>query len=232
MATTSGSELIGVPATSHPQRRLWALWGVAAGVLGIVATLLTDPSQGGVDEEAVRRGAELIDQLDRTPYHIGVVAGFFTVLCLLVTAAGWQRWAAGVAPQSLAARVMWLALTASAGAMMLGYGFKGSLAVYLNGGMDEGSHAREGLYAVYMFLDFGPYVAWWGAAVAAAAMAWLSLRERYLPRWIGAVSGLFALVPAAFLVATGLPGFPGVIDQAWLVIVSLGVFFSRARISA
>jgi hypothetical protein len=207
-------------------RALWALWGVAAGALGIVATLLTDPSRG-LDEDVVRGGAALIDRLDRTTYHLGVVAGFFTVLCLLFAAAGWRRWAARVAPESLPARVVSLALTASAGAMMLGYGFKGSLAVYLNGGIDAGAHAREGLYGVYMFLDFGPYVAWWGAAIAATAMAWLSLRDRLLPRWIGVVSALFALVPVAVLVATGLPGFPGVVDQAWLLIVSLGIVLRR-----
>ena len=78
-----------------------------------------------------------------------------------------------------------------------------------------------------MFLDFGPYIAWWGGAMAAAAMAWVSLRDGLLPRWIGAVSALFALVPIGVLVATGLPGFPGVVDPLWLVIVSLGVAFSR-----
>ena len=215
----------------RPRRAHWALWGVAAGMLGIVATLLTDGSQS-LREEDYRRGAELIDLLDRGPYHVGVVAGFFAVLCVLFTAAGWRRWAATVAPESLSAWVLSMALTASAGAMMLGYGFKGSLAVYLDGGMDEGSMAREGLYAVFMFLDFGPYIAWWGAAIAAAAMAWLGLRDQLLPRWIGAVSALFALVPIGFLVATGLPGFPGVVDQAWLVIVSLGVAFSRAPTAA
>ena len=208
------------------RRAYWALWGVAAGLLGIVATLLTDGSQG-LSEEDYRRGAELIDLLNRDLYHVGVVAGFFAVLCVLFTAAGWRRWAATVAPENLPARVVSMALTASAGAMMLGYGFKGSLAVYLDGGMDEGSMTREGLYAVFMFLDFGPYIAWWGAAIAAAAMAWLGLRDQLLPRWIGAVSALFAIVPVGFLVATGLPGFPGVVDQAWLVIVSLGAVFSR-----
>ena len=211
-------------ASAHLVRSFWALWGVAAGLLGIVATLLTTPA---LSEEGYRSGAALIDLLDRTPYHIGVVAGFFAVLSVLFTAAAWRRWAAAVAPASLPAQVIPMALTATAGAMMLGYGFKGSLAVYLAGGMDEGTMAREGLYAVVMFLDFGPYIAWWGAAIAAAAMAWVSLRDRLLPRWIGAVSALFALVPVGVLVATGLPGFPSVVDPLWLVIVSLGVAFRR-----
>ena len=208
----------------RPRRAAWALWGVGAGLLGIVATLLTTPD---LSEEEYRSGAALIDQLDRMPYHVGVVAGFFAVVAVLFTAAGWRRWAELVAPASLPARVVSMALTATAGAMMLGYGFKGSLAVYLDGGLDEGMMASEGLYAVVMFLDFAPYIAWWGAAIAAAAMAWVSLRDGLLPRWLGVVSALFALVPVGVLVATGLPGFPGVVDPAWLVIASLAVAFGR-----
>ena len=84
-----------------------------------------------------------------------------------------------------------------------------------------------GLYSVFMFLDFAPYIAWWGAAFAAVVMVWLAFRDRLLPRWIGAVSALFALAPIAFVVATGLPGFPGVVDQLWLVSVAIGVAFGR-----
>jgi hypothetical protein len=212
--------------TSHTRRAYWAWWGVAAGLLGIVATLLTDGSQD-LSEAEYRQGAALIDLLDRDLYHMGVVAGFFTVLCLLFTAAGWRRWADERAPASLPARVISLALTASAGALMLGYGFKGSLAVYLDGGLDEGSMAPEGLYAVFMFLDFGPFIGWWGAAIAAAVIAWLSLRDRLLARWMGIVSALFAIVPIGMLIGTGLPGFPGVVDSLWLAIVSLGLAVSR-----
>lgn len=209
-------------------RPAWALWGVTAGLFGIVATLLTDQSMS-ITEDDTARGAEVIDQLTRTPFHIGVAAGFFAVFCLLFTAAGWRRWAATIAPANLAASVVPLALTASAGALILGYGFKGSFAVYLSGGIDAGAYPREGLYVIYMFLDFGPYVAWWGAAIAAAVVSWLSLCDRLLPVWIGGVSALFALVPVGALVATGLPGVPGVVDQLWLVIVSVGVLFARTE---
>ena len=212
-------------------RATWALWGVAAGVLGIIATMITDGA-GSLSEADYRSGAALIDQLDRNLYHIGVVAGFFTAFSVLFTAAGWRRWAERAAPESLPARVVSMALTATAGAMILGYGFKGSLAVYLDGGMDQGSMTPEGLYSVFMFLDFAPYIAWWGGAMAAGVVAWLSLRDGLLPRWIGIVSALFFLVPVGFMVATGLPGFPGVVDGLWLVIVSLGLLFSRQAASA
>jgi hypothetical protein len=219
-------ETAGREAVVRPQPGLWALWGVGAGLLGIVATLLTEGARSLTPAEYLR-GAEVIGLLDRSLYHIGVIAGFFAVTCLLFTAAGWRRWAERAAPASLPARVVSMAMVASAGALILGYGFKGSMAVYLDGGMDAGSMPREGLYVIFMFLDLGPYMAWWGAAIAAAVMAWLALRDRLLPLWIGLVSALFAIVPIGFLVLTGLPGFPGVVDPLWLAIVSLGMLFSR-----
>lgn len=204
----------------------WPLWGAAAGVLGAVGHLFTNPS---LTEEEYASGAAVIEALDRTGYHVGVVAGVLAVFCLLVFAAGWRRWAATAAGTSLAAGVVTLALVASAGAMILGYGMKGSLAVYLPGGMDEGSFPVEGLYAVFMFVDLGPFMAWWGVAMAAAAIGWLSLRERILPLWIGVLSALFVVIPLGMLIATGLPGFPGVVDPLWLVITSVGMAVTLRR---
>jgi hypothetical protein len=218
-ATPIGS----VPSGPSRRSNLWALWGIPAGVLGFASSFIT-ANYGGLDTAT---GAQIINELDRGRYHLGIVLGIAAVLCLLVAAAGWQRWGSRHAPESLAARLVPLAFAASAGAMMLGYGFMGSLAVYLPGGMDEEYHAAEGLYAVFMFLDFAPFIAWWGAAFAAAGITWLALRERVLPLWIGIVSALFVVVPVGFMAATGLPGFPGVIDPAWLVIVSIGMALRR-----
>jgi hypothetical protein len=206
----------------------WPLWGVAAGVLGAVGHLFTMQS---VSEAEYASGVGVIETLDRTGYHIGIVAGMCAVFCLLVFAAGWRRWSATDAPASLAGGVVSLALVASAGAMILGYGMKGALAVYLPGGMDEGSFPAEGLYTLFMFDDLGPFMAWYGVAMAAAAVAWLSLRERRFPLWIGLVSGLFALVPVAVLLITGLPGFPGVVDPLWLVIAGTGLALTMRRSS-
>jgi hypothetical protein len=198
---------------------VWPLWGVAAGVLGAVGHVFTTPD---LTVEEYQTGSAIIDLIDRTSYHVGVVAGFFAVFCLLVFAAGWRRWAASAASASLAAGVVTLALVASAGAMILGYGMKGSLAVYLPGGIDENSFPADGLYAVFMFVDLGPYMAWWGVAMAAAAIGWLSLRERIVPLWIGVLSVLALLPALGFLFLTGLPGFPGVVGPFWLIITSVG----------
>jgi hypothetical protein len=151
------------------------------------------------------------------------------VFCLLVFAAGWRRWTNENKMDSLAAEVVTFGFIASAGAMILGYGFKGSLAVYLPGGLDEGSYPNENLLSVFMFNDFAPYIAWYGVAMAAAALAWVSLRERLLPLWFGIVSVIFVLLPVGYLVATGLPGFPGVVDPLWIVIVGAGLAVSLRR---
>ena len=204
----------------------WPLWGVGAGLLGVVGHLLTVQD---APKTAAEGGPAFIETLDRTTFHIGVVAGIGAVLCLLVFAAGWRRWAAASATNSLAAGTVSMALVASAGAMIFGYGMKGALAVYLPGGMDEGMFPNEGLYVNYMFTDLGSFMSWWGVAIAAAAMAWLALRERRLPLWIGVLSAIFFLIPLGVLVATGLPGFPGVVDPLWLIVTSVGLAFTLRR---
>jgi hypothetical protein len=206
----------------------WPLWGVAAGVLGYIGHLATDDNPTGSTERRLSV-EEVVASLDRKQFHIGVVAGMLAVFCLLVFAAGWRRWANREAKESLAASVVSLALIASAGAMILGYGFKGALAVYLPGGMDDEMHTVQGLYSLFMFIDFAPYMAWYGVAMAAAAMAWLSLRERRIPIWFGVLGAIFVIVPLGFLVATGLPGFPGVVDPFWLIVTSIGLAVTLRR---
>lgn len=200
----------------------WPLWGVAAGVLGYIGHLVTDDNPTGSTENQLTV-EEVVASLDREQFHVGVVAGMLAVFCLLVFAAGWRRWANREAENSLAASVVSLAMIASAGAMILGYGFKGALAVYLPGGMDDDMHTVQGLYSLFMFIDFAPFMAWYGVAMAAAAVSWLSLRERRLPIWIGILSFIFVVVPFGFLVTTGLPGFPGIVDPFWLILTSIGL---------
>ena len=81
----------------------------------------------------------------------------------------------------------------------------------------------ENLLSVIMFNDFAPFLAWYGLAMSAAALAWVALGERRLPVWIGFVRVIFVLLPVGFLVATGLPGFPGVVDSLWIVFVGIGL---------
>ena len=203
--------------TSH---EAWAWWGAAAGLLGAVGHLF---SQGTITPEQRRSGADVVGVLDRAGYHIGAVTGFLAVACLLVAAAGWRRWGERRAPEKLAARLIPMALTAGAAAMIIGYGVKGALAVYLPGGINQGEFPTEGLYTLFMIDDLVPFMAWWGVALAAAGVAWLGLRQRLLPRWIGVASAIAFLLPAAFLAITGLTGFAGVVGPVWLLVTSIGV---------
>lgn len=197
----------------------WPLWGVAAGVLGYVGHLLT---MANVTDKERATGVNVVSLLNRNDYYVGVVAGFFAVFCLLVFAAGWRRSLAS-AVGSLTAEMVPLALTASAGAMILAYGVKGMLAVYLPGGLNANTYPAEGLYTLFMFDDLAPFMAWFGVTMASAAIIWLSLRERQLPIWIGVASALFTLVPVGMLLLTGLPGFPGIVAPAWLIIMGVGL---------
>jgi len=195
---------------------------VAAGVLGAAATAFTDP-QGSLTVDDRRSGAEAIELLDRTSYHVGAVTGFLAVACLLVAASGWRRFTERHAPESLAGRLVPAALAATAAAAIVGYGFKGALAIYLDGGINENEYPAEGLYPLFMINDLAPFLAWWGVAVAAAGVAWLSLREKLVPTWMGLISVVAAAAPLAFLVATGLTGFAGVAGPLWLAVVSGGL---------
>ncbi len=107
--------------------------------------------------------------------------------------------------------------------MVIAYGVKGALAVYLPGGINQGDYPPEGLYTLFMIDDLAPFFAWWGVAVAAAGVAWLSLRHRLLPRWIGVLSALAFVLPTAFLAITGLTGFAGATGPIWLLVASIGV---------
>lgn len=225
---TSGAETAESDTTTAPQRSRWPLFGAAAGVLGIIGTLVTDvrPEVRG-SGDALVSAADLAG-LNRTTYQIGVIAGYLAVAALLVMAAAWRRHVEPRYLDSTAARVVSNGLIASAGALSLGYGWKGAMAVYLPGGIDEGAFADQGLYVYYMLNDFGSYIGWLGTMVAAGAVAYMAFREKTISRWIGAVSALLLLPVVVFVTATGLPGFPGVVGGLWLLVASLGLTFGKS----
>jgi hypothetical protein len=215
-----------VPATSPSRfrRNSWALWGAAAFAAGFVATVLTN-NPAFDDYHDIDR---VVAELDAGTYHVGLVAGFVAVACALFTAAGWKRWASEHAPRSLAARVIPMALTATAAVMILAYGLKGTMADYLPGGAEDSMHWNNvGFYSIFMILDFAPWIAGWGVCIASGAASWLSLKERQLPRWLGVVSLLFFAVPAVAMSISSVPGLP-FMSTPWLLIASLAMFLRKA----
>lgn len=211
-----------IPATRVRSRAIWPITGSLAGVAGFVATILTDihVASDGFDAAETMAVASRIDQQKA---HFSIVAGFIAVALLIAFAAQWRGTVERRLPHSNAARVVTQGLTAAAGALMLGYGWKGASAIYHAEGMDAGTYDEMGLYIYYILNDFGSYIGWFGVTVAAGAVAWMSLRERVLPLWIG----LFSLVPVLAVVGftggTGLPGFPGVVSPIWMAIAFAGL---------
>lgn len=225
MDMTQQRTLEHMPGATRANR--WALWGIGAGVLGIVATLVTDPITALTDAQK-RQGPAVLGYVHRADFHIGAVAGFLAVACVLAFAAGWRQWSERHGPPTSAARLVALALVASAGAMIVGYGIKGPLAIYLPGGINANTYPRAGLYSLLMLNDSAPYFAWWGVVVAAAGVAWLALRERLVVRWVGVVSVLAVLAAFAWLALTGLTDFAGVVGPVWLILASVGLVRRRA----
>ena len=213
------------PTGTVARRSTWALWGTAAGVFGVTANMLTQPEV----TEAQRQGGfdDVFGELSRSAYHLGAVAGFAAVACLLLFAAGFARWASRQASDSLALRAVPFALIASAGALIASYGVKGQLAAYLDGGFNEASYPDREVYVYYLLDDLAGWFSWWGVAVAAACIAWLSLRERLVVRWVGALAVLAALGPIAFLVVFGFTGYSGVITPVFLVLAGIGLALGR-----
>jgi hypothetical protein len=210
--------------TSVGARTRWPLWGAAAGVGGVVANLLTQPSVQNSD----RRDAEkVVDALSRGSYHVAVVFAFAAVVCLVLFAAGLSRWAARQATPSLALPAAVFGLVASAGAMIGAYGVKGQLAEYLQGGTNADNYGTSALYTYFLFDDLAGFFSWFGVAVAAGCLAWLAFRERLLARWVGALFALMAIFPAVLLVAFGFAGFAGVICPVLLIPATIGMALAR-----
>jgi hypothetical protein len=222
------------PASTAPKpqpdsrRARWPWWGVAAGLLGFTATVLTDsrpPAEGRSSDYTVVPADVLTT--NQSSFFMSMVAGYVTVVALLVLAASWRRHVEQRATSSTAAGVVTLGLTATAGALALAYGWRGAVGNYLPGGIDEGAYDVQGLWVMYVICDFGPYIAWVPMLAVSSALAWLAFRERLLPRWIGALNTVYVLLIGGAVVATGVPGLPGTLAQLVLAVTCAGLALSR-----
>jgi hypothetical protein len=215
---------------STTSRGRWPLVGTVAGITGLVATLFTDIH---VDIGTEQATADVIGEVSRTMAHASLVAGYLTVALLVVLASTWRRHVEPRVASSTAARVVSNGLLISAAALTLGYGWKGAMAVYLPGGLngETGGFDREALYVLYVLNDFGSFIGWLGVTIAAGAIAWMAFRERTVSRWIGVVSLVPVLAVTGFAVATGLPGFPGVVSPLFMVITFTGLAFGKSTIT-
>jgi hypothetical protein len=212
----------------HPRQR-WPLLATAAGLSGATATLVLDGRTVG------DRGASLDHQLfvdlDPLTFRLSMVLGYLTVVLLLVLAATWRRRVEPLLPDSTAAHLVPLGLVSSAAGLTYGYGWKGALGNYLPGSFEPRAFDDTGLYVYYVLNDFGSFIGWLGVVVAAGAVAWMGLRERAVPGWLGAVAVLPVLQTVLMVAGMGVPGVPALLGPVWLAVTGLGLFFGRSAIA-
>lgn len=226
------------PASAAGSRRAagrftaWPLWAVAAGVTGVAATIFTDsrpPAESSNTDYTVRQAD--VFTVSQSTLFVSMVLGYLTVAFLLILAASWRKHVESTERTSTAAHLVPFGLVASAGALALAFGWRGALANYLPGGIDEGAYDVNGLWVFYMLNDFSPYIGWVPVGIALGAIAWMSLQERTVSRWIGAICALYVLVVFGATAGTGVPGLPGTLAAIVLAITGLGLAFGRSPIT-
>lgn len=235
MSTSSDLRAATASAAVKRGRRFaaWPLWGAAAGASGFVGTIVFDvrPAaetaawQAGSDYTVTP--ADMLG-LDVLLGRLGWMAGLVSVAALLVFAGVWWRHVESRFP-SAAARVVSAGMIATAGAALLGYGWKGALANYL--GEEAGVYDERGLFVYYMLTDFGAYLPWFGMLVASLAVVWMAFAERIVSRVLGVVSGVFGLGLLTMMLLMGVPGIPGTLIPAWLAVFGIWLAVGRSRIT-
>ncbi len=224
--TDDGAPIPGAgPAGTRTGRARWPIFGAAGAVTGLVAVMV---SMSNLAEDDYNSGVAVLAQLERGGYHAGFLLGLVSVACLLVAASGWKRWADRHVPDSLAGRTLSQGLATTATINVIFFCLMGSMALYLPGGTDAGWLSKESMLTNFTLLDFGALLGWWGAAVSAICVAVLAFgRDRALPRWMGIVSVVLLIPPFAMAIGMALPGFVGLTMPIWLVVISVGMVFSR-----
>ncbi len=208
------STLVWAPSDDSRRAR-WPWWVVAAGVTGLASNLT---SMGATTAEEDPDPLVVVENLPRLQYHVSFVFGLTCAAALVIAVTALRPWVERRAPGRLGARVIPNALSITATLAVISACTAGSLALYLPGGLDDGTMWVEGLAASYYFLDFGALIGWWGAVLAASCALPLSFGEdRVLPRWLGVATVPLVAIPLLAAAATGLPGLPGLTMPIWMI---------------
>jgi uncharacterized protein (DUF983 family) len=210
----------------HARPCAWPLWATAAGVLGVVTTIVTDRRAGDTDDRDYTVTVADMAALDHEMFRLGGLTGYLAVAALVVLAAVWHRRVAQRFTWSLGAPIVTWGVVATAATLTLASGWKGALGNYLHGAVEEGTYDDQGLYVYYVMNDFSPYIAWFPVTVALGGLAWMAFRERLVSRPLGGFAAFFALLVVGAVAVTGVPGLP---FAGAFVLAVVGVWLSFGR---
>ena len=224
---TNGSTRTATPSsgeTTPGSRRLWPYAGMAATVLGLVSTLFLEVTPSEAD--ATNGAHRLVDAVKdgQVPLRISCGIGILATVALLVFASGLQRrFEERGLHRTTAARVMDKALTASAGAMFIGFGARAIIAGSLPNGVDHAFYSDNAREAVYAVLNNFPYLGWMGVAIAAACGAVLALRHGAFSKPVGIIGAVVTVIVAGMTLGFGLPYSAAIAGPLFLLAVSVSM---------
>jgi hypothetical protein len=185
--------------------------------------LLLDP-QGAAQMEGAPLptpfGPEVVELLPRGMYHVAAGVGLVAVLCLIMFATAWWRWAAQNR-RDLAALAVAPSIAVTATLVLLATGIKATLAETVVGAVNDEVFTDEGIYTLFMIDDSAGYLAWWGVQIAAGLVAWLSFKDRLLPAWFGVVTVIVLLPTVVVFAWIGALNGAGGTGPIWLILASL-----------
>lgn len=198
--------------------RAWAWIGVAAALLGIVATWAVQFAYSPDDLDA--GGQRLLDAIDsgnnETLYRVTSGLGYIAVACLVWFAIGLRRQLEERRPGALTPNIMSASMIATAGALIVAFSFRAQVF--------DGMDSYGGDPAVHITINRlqqdTVLSVWAGLGAATAAAAYGAFREQLLPRWLGWVSAIVTVV-IAVLVLVGLAFPANVPALLWLLMMGI-----------
>ena len=229
MATLDHESLEALQVPRRRRFEAWPLWAVPAGLLGAVCSLIVPRPEAALADSSYTVTADDMAGLSAGTYHVGLISGYLSVVCLIVFAAQWRRKVEARFEWSAAAPVVSAGVLATAAGLSLAAGWMGALSRYVPGAPEESAFDAQGQFVYYVLVDFGPYIVWLGALVSAGALCWMAWRERLVSRVLGTGAGLFAGGVLAATLYSGVPGIPGIAAPAMAV---AGVWLCVGRSAA
>ncbi|HEU4676135.1 MAG TPA: hypothetical protein VFS29_09120 [Motilibacteraceae bacterium] len=206
----------------------WVWSGAVAGVGGVVAMLVLN--MPFPTEQQAAGGVETVyDALDgQKAVQIGASLGFVVAWALALFSVGFIGHLRRVLPQdSVLPALVRVALTASVGAMFIGFGARAAAAGGMPGGIDHGFYTHADTVVISTLAGQLQWVGWQGVCLAMAATAVAAFRHRAMPKWVGAIGALLTLAVAGMTLVLCLPYSAGIAGPVFLTALSVGLLITR-----